>query len=389
MLRQQPNVSSSQHKLEALIFLIRNECTMRCCLRRIINHITTQEIDWRENGKELESSLLTKLRQHYRSFLSECVECIFLCGFIPWYTCRVDDINVPVCLPLGSFTWSVQLNDNKQSRLRIPYKYKVNVNNGLVEEHAIHMSMWQRPTVANTHLPSPIDDLLSAYMLRTQQLNSIQTSNMWNTYKHLALSEKVDLKDQKTAGIQLLDEYRRYNLTGYHNNMPHNPMFRLHHNNNKLHSVNDCSFAWVKDVFQEEADNAKVHMLPPNMDVHELQPMQTNQFIEYCHNHYNNAVHMFFDMPAYAHFAGSKATNATDQMSRQQYLSIQNVSVFLEHVSQEAYATCFKIDPSKVKCKMKSYSRLEVKEINDFKVLSELNIMTESDKSKLRKLYMD
>ena len=76
-----------------------------------------------------------------------------------------------------------------------------------------------------------------------------------------AIVRKINMAELGAPnGIHLLDEFRRYSITGKHSDI----RMRTTSGTN-LRTVNDAHFHWIKDTFR---DVANTHELSPNVEAH-------------------------------------------------------------------------------------------------------------------------
>ncbi len=100
----------------------------------------------------------------------------------------------------------------------------------------------------------------------------------WNSSKHIATSERVELpKDQTTQGISLLDEFHRYLITGNHSAVNRFYMTLNGHAPPHTTDPSQLSAAHIHSSFgsldvREGGDlvASSGHVSPPNTDVIEL-----------------------------------------------------------------------------------------------------------------------
>lgn len=379
--------ASKKEVISDIVLMLRTDPTVKGCLQRVINSVLCNEIAFREKKQRLQTELEEHLTREYAFFFRDAIECLYLCGFVPFIVRRVRKIPTPFTLPLGTFTWHVQ-RDKWQAR------YVVKCDNSYTSDDNVHIFEMESPAVYhdNSRHVSPLQRIYEAWVLRHSQLMQIANSNRWNADKHVAVTEKIDFKDPTTSGLQLLDDFRQYGLSGRHSSISQNPFFTLRHAETQapISNTNEATFAWAHGVFASDAGKAaEVHVMPPNTDITELQQMSANPYVQFCADHFNSEVHNFFDVPAQSQFAGTKAQNASEQMARQQYLTILNLCKFLERLGAFAYGKSFGVDERTVTVRLVAMPRLELKTIADLKTLGELNIITPSDKAKLRHLYID
>jgi hypothetical protein len=65
--------------------------------------------------------------KYFLPFCSEAIRYFFICGFVPWHVRRLKSTGdlIPEILPLGTFTWHVELRSERQNRKRkerMPYE---------------------------------------------------------------------------------------------------------------------------------------------------------------------------------------------------------------------------------------------------------------------------
>ena len=76
-----------------------------------------QGVSCKISGKDVSQRFNEFLQRHYLTFCEHAIRCMFTCGFVPWRLRRIDtgDI-VPEVLPLGTFTWSIEVNQRPSGR---------------------------------------------------------------------------------------------------------------------------------------------------------------------------------------------------------------------------------------------------------------------------------
>ena len=53
---------------------------------------------------------------------------------------------------------------------------------------------------------------------------------------------------------------------------------------------------WIHESFESE-ESVKTHILPPNVNAHELQNIITDDYSKNCVREFNESVHVYFDLP--------------------------------------------------------------------------------------------
>lgn len=385
-----PN-NARESMLQTLFRMIRQEPAIRSCINRLANSCCQNSVVFMEDKHKIAPTLQRHLDAQMATFFRDAVEMCFACGFVAYIVRRKKGLPYFTVLPLGSFTWCVEENSNKRDPR--PLVYKVLYKSGAVAENEIKVVEYIAPRqtdFAEELSSSPIAHLVRLFVIRERQLLQIDESNQWNSAKHLAVTEKIDLKDPTTSGLQLLDELRRYNLSGVHSNMTDSAMRLKTNRNETLATANEGTFAWVRSVFEkDDAKAADVHLMPPNTEITELGPMNTDQFVQYTQDLYSRAVYTFFDMPGHADLSGSKSAGSSEQMSRHQHMTIGSMTSFLQRLAQHAYGTAFDVDEENVVCKMTPIPRMEIRDMSDLKTLFEIGVISQGDANKMRANYLE
>ena len=412
--------------------MLRNDPHVRGSLARFQNSCINSGMQWEENGKTLVAPLDRHMRMHFDAFLRNAIEMVMYTGFVPFFVNRINGVPTPLCLPIGSFSWGVEFRDKEKpasgtSAAKAPpaanpggsgggtaastttddrpdnqLKHQPNLliyrvrpkGSAGIDPKSIYIYPYVPAAFpgsdAFSRLHSPLSGLLRLYVTREQIRQQIWEATLWNCQKHICLSENVDLKDQTTTGIQLLDELRRYKLTGDHANLRDGVRMRSKRGHADLGTVNDGQFAWIHSEFNSETTpGARVHILPPNHDLHELQPIPHSEATQYTDDAFARAVAAFFDVPIVDGSAPKTQTNtaAVEQTSRNQYEVILNMTRFLSVLGQEAYALCFNTKPGAVRLQLNPAPRVDLSSASDVKDLFEAGVFREFDKPKIRKRY--
>tara|TARA_B100001540_G_scaffold284144_1_gene276226 strand:- start:54505 stop:55710 length:1206 start_codon:yes stop_codon:yes gene_type:complete len=387
-----------QLTLDQLCSFMTNEPNVQACFKRLMNAVLANDVIFREKGRRLEPNLMLPLVQHYRSFLRHAMQQSFVCGFVAFYVRRPNGIPVPFAMPLGSFTWSVDINNAHYKRRKLENgncvcRYSIHVLHGPISASEIHIVNYRDPVVyqvTDNAVHSPLHNLLVKFKRLESTFHMLTECNQWNAEKHVAITETVDLKDQTTSGIQLLDEMRRYTLTGQHGHGPTGIMRMRSRDNQKLNTVNDATISWLQDQFaaKEGGKEAKFHCLPPNMNVQELTTIEAGRELQTLIDDFTTSVYSFFDVPRLSEIGGSNTTSSGEQMSRHQYLNVLSTCQFMEHVSRIAYCASFQIEYADVSVTLSPQTRLEVHSAADIKALVEAEMLTPADKQQIKRLFM-
>ena len=408
--------------------MVRHDVVVSACVKRLANWCLSNGINILEGNSLISSELQKTLSPYYISYLRSTIEVIHVCGFVPWYVCSKSGVNVPVVLPLGSFSWTVESVDSmqlaqRQGPLSTNYKLKLNSNTkndpsdefsqnkdktakrrkmevyryvvtmtqSDIQPQDIHILEYVPASPVSRHglgVISPVIDLYSRYTLTQKCKEMLRQAAVYNNQRHVLLTEQLDLKEQTTNGIQLLDEFRRYAISGTHPTSSASVIQRLRaRDSTPLKSVTEATHRWIHESFESE-ESVKTHILPPNVNAHELQNIITDDYSKNCVREFNESVHVYFDLPCA--FASSnthdKTANTEYMLNEEQYTNIRTLCDFLQNVAETAYNFIFKIDNCVVQLRAKP--RLSLKSADDVKKLVECGVFTQVDLMKLRQMFL-
>lgn len=364
--------------------------SIKSCINRLQHNVLGNYPVFLENGKELRESFLTKILPFFEKFVKDAIECCFVCGFVPYEIRTRNNVRVPFVLELGTFTWTTQVIKHATSSNHSAHlQYVVAARGANVDVSKIYIYEHSTPSITNykKSLISPMHDLFKKYCQLQQIYTALMMAYEWNAQKHIAVTEKVDFKEQTISGIQLLDQCRRYSLSG--NSGPKDSQYlRLRGRNNEdLTSVNDAHAYWVRDQFgHTKTDCTKLHILPPNTDLHELSTVSgLTADLKELQTQFDNDVHTFFDAPRSADVASSKNTASSESLTRNSFISVLFMCRFLGALCEQAYAKCY--DAKRISIHLEPQARMEINDASELKVLFEHNVLGNFDRKKVRKMY--
>lgn len=377
-------------KRNDLIRMVRCEPCVKSCIHRICQSIMYNPVTITENGQPLKQNLQKHININLESFIYGCVEMAHVCGFVAFYIKREKGIPVFKILPWGTFTWFTQLNHAPQAIDLV--KYEINYFGGNIKSEDIFVYNFVSPCLIPSNdgqVTSPLDVVYDYYCQKQLQLKTVMESEKWNVQKHIAITEKIDLKDPTTTGLALLDDLRLYNLTGQHSGMQ---THRLLHKGPSEQASNAArgTFQWIQGVFsaKDGEPQAQTHILPPNTEIHELGNVEYSQLYEFMCAQFEQAVFMYFDLsPISVNKLNTKV--AEGQTTRFQHNKIQAQARFCQKVIEFAYSLAFDVKLETVECIMKPMPRLQLESIDDIKTLTEVGILNQQDKMRTRGMFME
>lgn len=412
---------------------------MRSCLASIERRCLRNHPTIKENDKALTKEFMLKMQTPMFKFLQTAIILSTCLGFVPFYVKRVtsqansdktknskpdnsesskkvpsengprsteyEGLNIPVCLPLGTFAWHVENQSIKSRNKPMPefhglLRYAVQPCDGLLDASDVYVFPVSDPVMTKSRIPvfCPLYGVLREYSQMLQAQRKRSESNQWNSSKHVVITEEVNLKDQTTSGLQLLDEQRRYQLTGQHNGVTHNHLLRLQNREGgNIKTVNDGLFYAVRSEFADNSDTfapsskrACCHVMPPNVKLQELGELACPPTVE-IEQPFVNAVYTFFNSKAGFDLTGSGRGSVAEAnvVSQEEQESIQNIIFILQKIAATAYARCYKIPIHTVQVEIKKQSKLDSSSASDVKAYADAEVLGGLDKLGLKRKLTD
>jgi hypothetical protein len=357
------------------------------CISRITNACLHESWEITENGRPLNENMKQRLQQVYDVFMRDCVRMIFLCGFAAFYVRRVNKVPLPFCPAIGTFTWRAMVSECRKTGANAVYE--IRVTKGGVKDSELHIMNYYSPIVS-ANIRTPMQSILAQYMALQEIHQTIRASNKWNQEKHIVVTETMDVKDQTTSGLQLLDDMRRYTLSGEHALMGDKVLRLKNRYNRELKNTNEAKMEWIHDQFggYGETQGISTHVLPPNMGVVELGNIAYGNEYEVLKAHYRDSVYTFFGLSNQSTVQVANKS-VSEFITSEQHINTQNVINFLEAVLQKVYALSFHVELATVRVTIHGQSRASINNTDDIKKLSETEAIAPQHKKKIRKLMDD
>lgn len=375
-------------KLELLIDLVRSNPAVRSCIQRVYNEIIPTAVQVKESGKELAPDLQRFMGPWLAQFLEHALEMAYMCGFVVFVRKRHEGIEVPVLLPLGSFTWGVEVVTQKTKKrkreITCLYRYAVRPMHPEITPDDIFVFNLVDPTLNGAALPSPMDGLLAVVRIIRNMERRLEAVVEWNASKHIITSERVDmLKDQTIEGMSLLDSFRRYLHTGEHDGINRFYMTRPGAAGPHAKNPTDDRRAQINSTLQ--GPETEVYVLPPNTEISELQALDLKTNMLEVQEVLQRQVIQFFQMTAQPDI-NQKTKKVSSSLGELKMM--RHMSRFGSRLLQFSYACVYDVHEKEVEIVLNDPSGINIESADDVKSLHETNTLLPSDRLKLRKRMM-
>ena len=340
------------------------------CIKQISNDCLTHPLKISERGHSLQPRLQKMVQNHFVDFADSSLYMMYMCGFVAYYIKKVDGVPMPHLLPLGSFTWHMRRIDNAPHMVW-PYELKLDGIDVNFDSAKIHIfPFYDSPAVY-----SPLDGVFELYSLYKQCRSSMVDNTECQRIANVVVTETVDLKDQTISGLQLLDETRRYAMSGMH------PLAQtdveIPSEAHPEFNVTGMKDMWIQRI-NDGHPNVNFSTLPPNSLVTQLNmPTIDVNIIQEFFNQYLEGVLSFFNIQHRMSTGQFRVTSTQPNSNmKNQYNNILAVCRQLENLLAEVYSVCFQLDPNDVTFKLTPEKKLEVTSVADIKILAEHNIFS-------------
>jgi len=393
------STATALEQLETITQLVQSNPYVRSCIMSLQARCVQGPIQIKERQQSLATDLKRKIIPHFTTFLRDAIIHGISTGVVPFYLKKIDGINLPFCMELGSYIWTVESHSVEPSNKRLPsetglLRYCVRPRDGLLPASRIYAFPYETPVFGTQACGGPFDHIIAEYRHFLLSRRKIDESNEWNSSKHVVVTEQVDLKDQTTSGLQLLDEQRRYHLTGKHNNLMHNNLLRLQNRDGfYMDNVRDGIFAHIRSEFSDSADitapsskRACCHIMPPNVQVIELQELSIPD-LALSEQRFVNTVHAHFNSKAAFSFSDKSTSSAAESelLNSEEQAMVSSSILRLQKLAAVAYAACFDIEVHNVEVSLKQGSKLEQSSASDVKAYADAEVLGGLDKLNLKR----
>jgi len=366
-------------KLKRLLELVRCNGAVRPCLSRIASYVVPRHVGIRERAAQrgagdggqgpggqggfcaLAEELDAFLGAHFARFLAGALEMLYACGFVVFVVRRRElrgkVVPVPVLLPLGAFTWRVQATEGaraggarRRSGEEGLFFYEVMPTHPGVRADELWVYSAAEAAPAAEAMPSPLDGLLAEWE-QVQAFDALaRRTDEWNSTKHVTTSEKVDApRDQTTDGISLLDDFRRYIMSGQHTGISSNYMMMSGPEGAAARDdPSNAANSWIEDFSFGAAKGVAtcVHVMPPNTTVGELGALELKHDRELVHARFEKRVLAFFELTDMAELGGHHtAALACENELR----GMRRVSALCATMLEHVYAATFEVEAADVR----------------------------------------
>ena len=364
-----------------LLELCCGEPILRQAFNIIENVCLSHGVSTTEGGRGVSSDFQTHLNMYWVPFLSAAIHAMHVYGFVPWRIRRLDDksgARVPEVLPPGTFRWSIEVPKPEESDAML--RYRVDLNPGQKEEKEVHITEWVRPnfmvnenSIMYATVPSPMAYVIESYKHMQAAIKRQAHADAWNCTARITVSHEPK--------EFLHDQHRREVVGSLGDAVPERGGFNNGLTTGGIALPFETSQEQVEDAFAGRSMNhvPAVYALPSWRRLEPSPVLQPCMDIPFLQNKYKYDVCSLLGIPpdmlmtaVHKLEGNSNSNNRTQGVSRIFQAKMQRVCQFLRELCREAYGVIYKRE---ARFDIIPMPRLEVRDVEDLKVLHEIGVL--------------
>lgn len=344
-----------------LLELLSSEPFMQECLQMIENICLSRELDFtmQSGGTPPSADFKSFINRHYPRFLKNAIRQAHGLGFVVWCVRRLPSGDkVPEVLPLGTFTWTVEMDPTSSSTLR----YRIQL---VVKDVPFRVTEWVQPnfnvnegSILHATVQTPLAHLIEEYRILRETIRRYHHADAWNTTARVVVSSEPKQFNHEASQKEVFDT--------------------LDFLKGAMETRKKQSLTAVEEVFANQRPSnhrEMVYELPPHHHIEQMPVLKPVVDIDFMTNKFRHSVCSLLGIPAEMIIAdrdtqkqsrGGKATSRIFQNKMSRMCS------FLSDLLGEVYAHIYK---EQVKFHLVALPRLEIQGMEDLKILHEIGVL--------------
>ncbi len=343
-----------------LLELLSSEPFMQECLQMIENICLSREMDFTvRDGAIPSAEFKAFINKHYPRFLKNAIRQAHGLGFVVWCVRRLPSGDkIPEVLPLGTFTWTVEMDPTHQSTLR----YRIQL---VVKDVPFHVTEWVQPnfnvnegSILHATVQSPLAHLIEEYRILRETIKRYHHADAWNTTARIVVSSDPKQFNHDASQKEVFDT--------------------LDFLKGAMETRKKQTLTAVEEAFanQRSSNHSEmVYELPPHHHIEQMPVLKPVADIEFMTNKFRHSVCSLLGIPpemimadheTHKQSRGGKATSRIFQnkMSR--------MCMFLSDLLEEVYQLIYK---ERAQFHLIALPRLEIQSMEDLKTLHDIGVL--------------
>ena len=344
-----------------------------------------------EGGLPLTPEFQRHVDRYWVSFLVASIQASHVYGFVPWRLRRIPSGDfVPEVLPPGSFRWSIEVP--KESDAMLAYKVRLNPGQRDIPEADIFLTDWVQPNYMVNELSpmyatvaSPMAYVIESYKHLQAAIKRQAHADAWNCTARITVSHEPKEFNH--------DQHRREVLSTFSDALPEHGAF---HTGSMRFTESESQRDQVDDAFLGRSMNHQpaVYALPSWRHLESSPMLQPCMDIPFLQNKYKFDVCSLLGIPpdlitttggGKSESQNSQSKNRSQGLSRIFQAKMQRVCAFLRDLCKEVYKKIYKKDAD---FDIVPMPRLEIRDVEDLKILHEIGVIQPEHSLELASILM-
>jgi hypothetical protein len=363
--QQQKRAQDMAESHHLLLELLSSEPFMQECLQMIENICLSRELDFTVQDDRVTPSAEFKafVNRHYPRFLKNAIRQAHGLGFVVWCVRRLPSGDkIPEVLPLGTFTWTVEMDPTHSSTLR----YKVQL---VVKDVPFHVTEWVQPnfnvnegSILHATVQTPLAHLIEEYRILRETTKRYHHADAWNTTARIVVSSDPKQFNHDASQKEVFDT--------------------LDFLKGAMETRKKQTLTEVEEVFanQRPSNHSEmVYELPPHHHIEQMPVLKPVADIQFMTNKFRHSVCSLLGIPPEMVMADHDSHNNSGKQSRGGKATsrifqnkMSRMCMFLSDLLEEVHELIYK---ERAHFYLIALPRLEIQGMEDLKTLHEIGVL--------------
>jgi hypothetical protein len=360
MSQQQKRAQDMAESHHLLLELLSSEPFMQECLQMIENICLSRELDFTVRESATPSpEFKAFINRHYPRFLKNAIRQAHGLGFVVWCVRRLPSGDkIPEVLPLGTFTWTVEMDPTHCSTLR----YRIQL---IVKDVPFHVTEWVQPnfnvnegSILHATVQTPLAHLIEEYRILRETIRRYHHADAWNTTARIVVSSDPKQFNHDASQKEVFDT--------------------LDFLKGAMETRKKQNLTAVEEVFANQRPsnhNEMVYELPPHHHVEQMPVLKPVVDMDFITNKFRHSVCSLLGIPPemiMADHESQKQSRGGKATSRIFQNKMSRMCMFLSDLLQEVHQHIYK---EQAHFYLVALPRLEIQGMEDLKTLHEIGVL--------------
>ena len=300
------------------------------------------------------------VNRHYPRFLKSAIRQAHGLGFVVWCIRKLPSGDkIPEVLPLGTFTWTVEMDPTNRSTLR----YRIQL---VVKDVPFHVTEWVQPnfnvnesSILHATVQTPLAHLIEEYRILRETIRRYHHADAWNTTARVVVSSDPKQFNHDASQKEVFDT--------------------LDFLKGAMETRKRQSLTAVEEVFANQRPSnhrEMVYELPPHHHIEQMPVLKPVVDLEFMTNKFRHSVCSLLGIPPEMVMADREAGKNQSQRGKATSRIFQNkmsrICMFLSDLLQEVHEHIYK---EQAHFHLVALPRLEIQGMEDLKTLHEIGVL--------------